>query len=487
MQRLSRRALLRALPLLWVGLAGSMGTAACGRAGEVQTSLPETNGTPDAPEATAAPGTTPDGAPRRAEQTLAAAAPRTVIIADVTDSGWNHFGQRWATAFRESQGGAEISWRSLTGWRSYPQRIATLQAGGILGDLLEAPFGALLRYWARRAFIRPLDGLLQDADGIGGIFGGALAACRFRGQQYGLPVVAHPGEALLLTYTPALEEAEVAALGSDDTLDDLTRVAETLTHTRDTGPARYGYASRLGLPSAYPILHAFGARLLSADGRQARIAEESGVACLTWLSEQIHVQRVSPRPVDLVGGHLDMLRRGRIATLRHSFGALVALSASDVPVTAAVHPRHPQTGLPPTLATGIAYCISHQSQVPSETLAWMRYMSSHEVGVRLLLDGYSIPGSHASAWSDPRILERFPVSAQVAAIGDDTVAEAVPWNEHVTELYALWERHTVPLWRGETTPQECAAALQAAIEALLALPADPDGPTGFALPTHDGE
>ena len=399
---------------------------------------------------------------------------RVLITADVMDYSWTHFAMLKSAAFEELFPNIALKWRSLSGWHDYPRVVETLNASGQSGDLLEGPPGDLLAHWAERKFIRPLDEIIS-AEGFdaSGIFWSMLASCRYRGQRIGLPYIGNAGENILLYNRRLFDEANLTRPNLSSTLDDLTKMGIALTRDRDgDGKSdQFGLALRFGLPSAYPTLHLFGAKLFSENSRECALNTPAGIEYLRWVHEQIHVHKLAPVPPQVEGSAVEMLRSGTVAMLRHSFRTFATLSASGErrEIGATLFPKHPISGRVGTLASGLAYCIGQRSAIPNEVFQWCKFMSSREMGVQMFLGGYADPGCRSASWEDPRVLELYPLCAQVAGVADTAEVERLPWNLRLAECLDVWNRGIIPLAFDECTPEECASQIAQEINKVLAL------------------
>jgi len=95
-------------------------------------------------------------------------------------------------------------------------------------------------------------------------------------------------------------------------------------------------------------------------------------------------------------------------------------------------------------------------------------MTGREMGVQMFLRGYAEPGCRSASWRDPRVLERCPICARVADVAETAEPERLPWNLRLAECLQAWHEETDALARGDTTPEGCAAAIDARVNALLA-------------------
>jgi len=474
-QGLTRRRLLSALPL--AGLVGVV--AACARRvvevervveKEVTTVITEivretviVQGTPQIVERTI-----PVPMVVTAQPT---ARPRVALVADVMDYGWTAFGRAMAPAFEEMFPSIRMEWRSPSDWGRYAEHVATLAAAGQLGDLVEAPFGTLLVEWFDRGLVRPLDDVVADERfDTSGIFAGALSACRRGGHLAAVPLLCHAGDCLLVYRRSILDAVGVDPPTSDWVLADLVQAAGAVT--RGLGAERppiYGYGDDYRLPAAYPAMRAFGAELLDSEGRACAIQSPEGLAYLGWLSDAMHVERIAPRPHEVEGSLAGMFADGRLAMVRSDLMRLVALRHPDGDeVEGTLLPARESEGPHGAVAQGMAYCITAQSQHPTEAFQWIKYMSGREMGVQMFLRGYAEPGCRSASWDDPRVLERCPTCAREAEVAETAEPERLPWNLRLAECLRAWHEETDRLARDDSSPEACAAAIHARVNALLA-------------------
>lgn len=404
-----------------------------------------------------------------------ASRPVVVITADVMTYGWTQFAISKSLAFQEMFPNITMRWRNISGWRDYPRLVATLQAGNQLGDLLEAPLGALMATWLQRGIIQPLDEIIQ-ADGFdtSGIFKSAMRACRHQDKYAGLPFLANAGENVLLYQKRLFGEARIAYPTTDWNLDALSKAGAALTKDRDGDGKidQFGYPIQYTLPSAYPMLRLFEAHLFSADGKQCLLESESGMSCLRWAYQQIYDHRAAAAPPQIEQGALRMFQQGKLSMVRGSLRTLFNLNSSADDrgqIGAVLYPKHPITGKRGTCATGMAYCMTSRTRNPIEVFQWLKFMSGREMGVQIFFAGHD-PGCRMASWKDPRVVELYPLCTQIADAADVAEVERLPWNLRLSDCLDIWNRELTPLWFGESTPQETAARISRAINRILARP-----------------
>lgn len=478
----SRRALLRA-----VGPLGVLLLSACRRrvvevehvvekpvtqvVKEIVRETVVVESTPQAPIKTVEPATSPTPQP-----------PTTVtIVADVVGTGYSQFARQMTPSFRELFPNITMNWRSISPWEGYPERVALLHASGQPGDLLEVGSRTALLAWAERQLIRPLDAIIA-ADGFdaSGLFRSSLNAARYQNRLYALPFLGHAGENLVLYNRALFEAAGLPSPAANWTLDDLARSAKALTRDSDGDGRidRYGFLNDLQLPGAYPLLRVLGAELLSVDGQSLAIGNGAGMECLRWL-QRMGQERWGAIAVGVDQGPLELLLNGGAAMVRQDFRALVGATrvsrGAAVPESVLL-PRHPRTERIGSLACSAAYAIDQQSLHPVEALQWCKFMASREMGVQMFLGGYAEPGCRAVSWKDARVVQSFPIAAQLADAIDVAEHERVPWNLNSARCLQAWNRRIGALWSGEQTPEAWVADLERELAPVLAQPVRPEEP-----------
>ena len=400
---------------------------------------------------------------------------RAVIVADVLDYGWTQFSMLMSPAFQEMFPNTVIRWRTLSHWQEYPGRIAAQQAAGNQGDLIEAPVGTLLAQWHRDGITRPVDDLFQAVPfDTSDMMQGVLAACTVAGRLVGIPFLGHAGENVLVYHRELFDRAGLAYPTLDWSIDDLRRAALDLTADRngDGHVDQFGMAVRGELPGAYPALRAFGGSLLSKDGRNCVLAEKQGLAYLSWLERSVRGDGVAPAPHQIARGIHNMFLDGGIGMLRDSFHLAVLLERSDeaIPMGSTLFPLAGGVTTRGALPTGMAYAVSRDSSVARETLQWIKFISSREMGVQMFLGGYAEPGCRLASWQDERVLQRFPVASLVAEAANAAVPERLPWNLRTAECLAAWNEQVGQLLSGHLSPEDCASRICDSVDRVLLLP-----------------
>ena len=411
-------------------------------------------------------GRTPEATPAPTVTEPAPEPPLTLTV-DGMDHGWNALAQRMAPAFQELFPGSRLTWQSIARWPSYAERIAALAAAGDLADVIEAPLGAPLLLWARQAILQPLDELLlAEGYDLQGVFPAALNQATYGGQLYGVPLAAHPGECLILANGDLVDTDTV--LAEDGTLQlDLS----TVQHDEPKGAGHF-LLDEVSLPAAFPVLGAFGGQWLNAWGTQPRLHTAASLDALSWAAT-LRREGIVPPAWKLSGTPESVFGAGQAALLRASFAGLwllhrLARLPSRLHVGLMPVAPSPDVSAPVGPIEGVAYGLTHTCRNTSLALQWLKFMTTREMGVQMLLGGYGPPGARLAAWRDPRVLDHLPACASLGERASAILAPPMPWNLATDACFHAWNQRVNALWDPDVAVRQWALDTERAIIELLA-------------------
>ena len=405
-----------------------------------------------------------------ATPTTPAPEPPTSITIDGMRHGWHAFAQRMAPTFQELFPRTRLTWRSVTPWPQFAQRLAALAAAGDLGDLVEAPLGTPIRRWADDQIITPLDDLIEDEGyDLQGVFAAALDQASHKGSLYGVPLVAHPGDCLILVNSEKV--APEQALENGALREDLSELSQL-----DDLAAGWAYLDDVSMPAAWSLLGAFGARWLNQWGTQSTLQTSPSERALEWAAT-VRRQGLAPPLGHAAHPPETLYARGELAILRTSFAKLWLLKRTDRLPESTVAGLIGSYGEAEAVApsgevVGVAYCMTPSCQAPELALQWIKFMTTREMGVQMLLGGYGPPGARLTAWHDPRVLDYMPACAPLGERCAALTTQPLPWNLATSACFVAWNQRIDALWDAETPVNELASELSRAITEILSLPSD---------------
>jgi ABC-type glycerol-3-phosphate transport system substrate-binding protein len=392
--------------------------------------------------------------------------PPVALTIDGMDHGWNALARRMAPAFQELFPGSLLRWRSVTPWPGYTERIAALAAAGDLADVIEAPLGTPLLLWAEEGILQPLDELvLAEGYDLQGVFPAALNQATHDDQLYGVPLAAHPGACLILANGDLVDTD--AVLTKDGTLRlDLSAVRQEGLRGTD-----HLLLDDVSLPAAFPVMGSFGAQWMNVWGTQPRLHTSASLEALEWAAA-IRREGIVPPAWKMTATPESLFASGQAAILRTSFAGLWLLHRLDR------LPRHLRVGLLPVGPSpgaiapvgdmeGVAYGLTHACRNTSLALQWLKYMTTREMGVQMLLGGYGPPGARLAAWRDPRVLDHLPACASLGERSATIDTPPLPWNLATGACFHAWNLRLDGLWDPNMRVREWALGTERAITEIL--------------------
>jgi len=208
------------------------------------------------------------------------------------------------TAFREKYPNIEIS-EEYDPYDGYWEKKTTQIAGSTLPDVFAIASDYVCDYSSAGLLSNLNDTFAAGtptADYLTGLPQQALANLNVDGVQVGYPFA---GGALLLYYNKdMLDKAGLEYPNPDWTLQDvLTAAAKLSVDTNQDGELeQWGYMPNyLTIEDFDAIMHRFGARWFSEDGKTALSNSPEAVKAIQFLQDIIWTNKVSPRPQDIEG------------------------------------------------------------------------------------------------------------------------------------------------------------------------------------------
>ena len=307
----------------------------------------------------------------------------------------------------------------------YQQKLATLVAGGELGDAYWGNvFGQL--YPFASAGIALDVGPLAEAKGWdkSDYFDVGIKQITWEGKLIGIPLAGHAGWTCMWTNISAFEETGTPLPEWEWTFQDqwLEAVQSASVDSDGDGEIdRFGFTFDYNAQNSYTFIRCWGGDWIDPEDRKtALVNSEPVVEALAFMRSLVHDYGVSPTEQQLVD---DMFANGYTAswssgiwnygTFKETIGD--KFEWQNFPMPAGPGGRGSFIGCD-------TYCINSGSSHPDEAFTWGQWLSSKEAGLRQLDRGISTP-FHKEAWEDPKLADdpNFQALRQWLEI-------AVPWT-----------------------------------------------------------
>lgn len=351
--------------------------------------------------------------------------------------------------FMEEYPNIELIKESFPG-AEFSAKIATMQAGGTLGDVVwSALGGATIQFaWANNV-VAPIDDLVESQNtDLSEWYEGCINAITVEGNLLGLPFKAHPGLAVIYYNQSAIEEADLNVPTMDWTIDDHRALATGLTIQDGDRTTQFGFLPDVGWKSFVTGLRAFGGELLNEDGTVFQLTSDEGLAYTRHIHDYFQELNVAPSPDQMVGAASDMWASGVLGTWQAGTWASVLDSAIDdrFEWMATQNPIGPG-GVGGSDYEVDAYCITTTTQNPNESYEWVKYLCSQESGVLLGVIGGTV-GGRPDVYGSEELLQ-YEFRQVFKEIMDNAMDSRITANWRQSEAQTAFLQLMQPLWNGD--------------------------------------
>ena len=337
----------------------------------------------------------------------------------------------------------------------YSAKVSTMLAGGTLGDVIWSALGqAKIQFAYAQNQVAAVSDLVasQNVD-LSQWYQGCLDAITIEGNLLGLPFKAHPGLAVVYYNQTAIEEAGATVPVAGWTQDDHVELAKALTKTEGDRTTQFGFLP--GIANSWKtfvaLTRAFGGQLISEDGTQFLLAEDTGVQAVQWMSDLFNTHGVAPKADQMVGDANAMWISGVLGTFQG--GTSVSVTGSSI------GDKFQWMAAPNAVGPGgvggsdyevDAYCVTTTTKNPNEAFQWVQYLCSRDSGVQLGLIGGTV-GGRPDVYGAPELLA-FPFRVVFKEIMDNAQASRITANWRQEEAETTFQQLMQPLWAGEAQP-----------------------------------
>lgn len=356
--------------------------------------------------------------------------------------------------FMEEFPNIEVEKESFPG-AEYSAKLATMQAGGTLGDVVwSALGGATIQFaWANNV-VAPIDDLVaaQNVD-LSEWYEGCIDAITVEGNLLGLPFKAHPGLAVIYLNATAFEEAGLDLPTADWTIEEQTDLALQLTERDGDRTTQFGYFPSATWKGFVTGTRAFGGELINEDGTVCLLNSDAGVAYTNHLYELFQVHRVAPTPEQMLGLANDMWISGVLSMYQGGTSVAVTDAAiGDSFEWVALPNAKGPAGVGGSDYEVDAYCVTTTARHPNESFEWVKYLCNHESGVQLGIIGGTV-GGRPDVYGDEQLLVH-PYRVVFKEIMDNAMDSRITANWRQEEAQVAIEQLMQPLWAGEVEPTD---------------------------------
>jgi len=355
----------------------------------------------------------------------------------------------------------------------YQSKIATLAAGGELGDAYWGNvFGQL--YPFASAGIAMDVAPMFDADpdiSTDEFFDVAIDQTRWNGMIIGLSMGIHPGWTTMYTNLTAWEEAgaplpEWEWTYQNEWLDAIQM--PVLDKDGDGSTDQFGYLFDYNAQNTYTFIRCWGSDWVDPNDRKtSMVLAEKTVEAIAFMRDLVHKYKCSPRSDELLDA---MFVNGYTASW--STGNWV-----NGQFYTTIGDKFKWQGFPMPSGPGgrgsflgcNTYCINNATEYPDQTWEAGKWLMSYDSSIRAVKSGMTTP-SLIKAWEDPAL--RDDPSLQASKMWLDIATPwTVPGNARALEFRNTFNQGITAVLDGQNDMMEELKNLDAAIQTVLDKPA----------------
>ena len=344
-----------------------------------------------------------------------------------------------------------------------------MHAAGTIGDAMWTSIGSVNHYqYANMGITAPLDELISAANfDSAPFYKQSWESCKYNGKQFGLPLLAHPGTAMLMYNKTLFEKEGVPEPNENWKLEDLLETAKRFTRASQSGGRidSWGFLPATGrlIVMLVRAFTGFEGDIISPDGKTATINAPKTKEALTWLYNVYNKDKVCPTPEAQQSG--DLFQTNRLAMQQTGCwggpGLQNAMKAKgDFPIQwwLTSLPLGP-SGKIGSHAEVDCVCVASKSQYKNEAFALISTAVDKE-GAVLLAMNFGCSGARGDCFEDPRLQgTRFSTNdTEMFAIYNRINTNAGPYfypaNLRGQEAFQIYQQNLDPLWLGRAEPTD---------------------------------
>jgi len=110
------------------------------------------------------------------------------------------------------------------------------------------------------------------------------------------------------------------------------------------------------------------------------------------------------------------------------------------------------------------------TKYPEHVWRYLEWLGGQWFGVESHLQGFIGPGGRRDTWGDPRVIESFPLAAELVVLLETAEALQSPWNLRQQECHTTYKAIVDDLLLDKMTPEEAGQAVTKEIDKILAKP-----------------
>ncbi|HVC32832.1 MAG TPA: extracellular solute-binding protein [Chloroflexota bacterium] len=368
-----------------------------------------------------------------------------------------------------------------------------LAATGQIGDVVRINVAPLVSELQLKGVVQALDNYIKadkswSENDQPQFWPGNIATYTIQGQQWGFPMVGHPGAIEYFYNIDQLKKtgAGVPPVDTEKLTFDYTKwknddllaiLPKATTKSADGRVSVYGILPSLGGEGTVAVLRAFGGNYYSDDGTKCLINTNESIEGLQFLSDYWNKMQVAI-PLSTNPDWTKLFPSGVLA-----FAVLTAVAGevgklvNDKFTWSVAPPPIGPIGKPATQVSSDGLGMSKATKHPEQAWEVMKMCLTKEFGIGRHVAGLGSPGSRYDVWTDPVFKKAEPLLSSIIydnLIDPKKAPPLQPWshpaNGRYNESDTAMTNILQDVYLGKKTPKEGADAAYTTVQGILDKP-----------------
>jgi multiple sugar transport system substrate-binding protein len=361
---------------------------------------------------------------------------------------------------------------------AYPKMYA-MYAAGTLGDNIAFDPSHWEFYRAvPQGILRPLDDYVaQDKLDLTQWFQAFIDMQHYKGKMWGLPSWGWTGQDGLHFNEVALQEVGLAVpdqTSPDWTMDRIREYANKLMKKSGSQVDRYGIDLAMGAAGVTIVARAWGADILSDDGKKMLLTDPKVEPALKWIYDICQTDKIDALPGSIPSGQDNALfSSGKIGILQ---GGSLSVTELDTAIKdpkvaklkSVLFPKRPD-GKRPNQLRGGTWNVNSKSQHPYEAWEFIKVLSSQQGILLFNTEGDNGALTRPDVLKDPFFTKNPNFQVFIENLNNAILA-IVPANARGTEYETTFTQSFANIYLGKYDFTTAVQKTQDAVQAVLDKP-----------------
>lgn len=357
-----------------------------------------------------------------------------------------------------------------------------LAATGQIGDTVRINVAVVTKELVNKGVLTSLTPFIQKDTKWGQndqkqFWPGNLQNYMYKGEQWGYPVVGHPGCLQYYTNLTMVDKTGKKAPADDGkwTFDDAVEIFKATTVSSGGRTTVYGVLPCLGGEGIVGVLRAFGGDYYNEEGTKSMINTPESIKGIEYMADLYQKHKVAI-PIE-AKPQADQVFSGQSVAIviltSYAAGGLYPKLVGDKFKWNVLPPPIGPSGKHESQVSSDGYGMSKASKHKDEAWEVVKLYASKDFGYNRFKAGLGSPGSRNDIWGSDNFAKDFPKLHLIWQTMIDPAKNPPlrPWNHPANGRYnetdTAYTNILQDVWLGKKKPAEAAAEAQKAVQEIM--------------------